>query len=297
MDIHVFLICAGFCVLYHNFLSALQTHAEGNNTVFNFQDVAHWNMNLSLPQPRAWDQRKTVPVWRGTGWGPRPPRLSRIESELEQNIVERNMSVADAGSIFFASFLDMRQNGKGEDRHQRLRLVYYSKEHADLLDARLDSGRGIPEKYWSQNKSFGLYRILPFDPIPESVYYTNYTTHVIMGGIGAAFRTRRILGQQIAVMLQDFPYEEWYIHLMVPFVDYIPLRQNLTDLEDRLPLRQNLTDLEDRLIWIRNNPEKVREIALNGKKFYDKYLTFEAMSDFYYELIFRLMLCCGSSET
>ena len=101
---------------------------------------------------------------------------------------------------------------------------------------------------------------------------------------GAAFRTRRILGQQIAVMLQDFPYEEWYIHLMVPFVDYIPLRQNLTDLEDRL-------------IWIRNNPEKVREISLNGKKFYDKYLTFEAMSDFYYELIFRLMLCCGSSKT
>ena len=255
----------------------------GNNTVFNFQDVAHWRANFSLPQPRPWGQRKTIPVWRGTGWGPGPELLLRIESEFEHNVLEKNMSIADAGSIFFAACLDTSKNGKGEERHQRLKLVHYSKEHKEFLDAQLMSGRGIPDEYWKHNKSFGLYRLLPFDPIPESVYYTNYTTHLIMGGIGAAFRTRRMLGQQIAVMIQDYPYEEWYFHLMVPFVDYIPLRQDLTNLEERL-------------IWIRDNPEKVREIALNGKKFYDKYLTFEAMGDFYYELIFRLMLCCAASE-
>ena len=54
---------------------------------------------------------------------------------------------------------------------------------------------------------------------------------------------RRLLEQEIAVVLQDFPYEEWYtsIHPTVPFVDYVPLRQDLMDLEERFT-------------WIKDNP-------------------------------------------
>jgi hypothetical protein len=101
-----------------------------------------------------------------------------------------------------------------------------------------------------------------------------------MGGIGAAFRTGRILGQGIAVVLQEYPYEEWFTHLIKPYVHYIPLRQNLSNLNETLH-------------WIKFNPKKVQEIANNGKKFFDEYLAPDRIELFYYELIFRLLLCCG----
>ena len=104
-----------------------------------------------------------------------------------------------------------------------------------------------------------------------------------MGGIGAAFRTSRIIGQEIALVLQAFPYEEWFVRYMEPYLHYIPLDQDLSNLNETLH-------------WIKNNPDKVREIAKNGKAFFDDYLSYDRMEQFYYELIFRLMLCCGKND-
>ena len=104
-----------------------------------------------------------------------------------------------------------------------------------------------------------------------------------MGGYGAAFRTARILGQGIAVILQEYPYEEWFTHLMVPNVHYIPLKRNLSNLNETLH-------------WVRDNPAKVKQIAQNGKLFYDEYLVYDRLEQFYYELIFRLLLCCGGGD-
>ena len=64
---------------------------------------------------------------------------------------------------------------------------------------------------------------------------------------------------------------------MEPYVHYIPLTQNLSNLHKTLH-------------WIQDNPKKVHEIAMNGKLFYDEYLAPDRKNDFYYELIFRLLL-------
>ena len=100
-----------------------------------------------------------------------------------------------------------------------------------------------------------------------------------MGGAGAAFRTPILFQQGIAVILQGYPWEEWYIQYMEPFVHYIPLDEKLE--------KKNLTIT---LKWVKNNPKKVHEIAMNGQAFAKKYLSYDAMSEFYYELIFRLSL-------
>lgn len=68
---------------------------------------------------------------------------------------------------------------------------------------------------------------------------------------------------------------------MIPYVHYIPLKHNLSNLNDTLH-------------WVKDNPKKVHVIAKNGKEFHDKYLANDRVVEFYYELIFRLLLCCGS---
>ena len=67
---------------------------------------------------------------------------------------------------------------------------------------------------------------------------------------------------------------------MIPYVHYIPLIHNLSNFNDTL-------------YWVKDNPKKVHVIAKNGKEFHDKYLANDRVVEFYYELIFRLLLCCG----
>lgn len=255
--------------------------------VFNFQDVkSNWSFPHSLP----WNERYSIPVFRGSNWnliyatGHEGSRIIELEEELLNNVSNRTMSKQKAKDLFFEQVLKIEDNKK--DR--RLHLVYFSMLHPNLVNARLTSQRGLSQNsilasLWAQNASNGFDRVLPFDKIPQEEYYTEYQTHIVMGGVGAAFRTARIMKQGIAVILQDFPFEEWFTHLLVPYVHYIPLDQNLSNLNETL-------------YWVRDNPSKVFDIANNGKLFYDMYLSKDQMADFYYELIFRLMLCCGGGN-
>lgn len=62
---------------------------------------------------------------------------------------------------------------------------------------------------------------------------------------------------------------------MMPFVEYIPLNYNVSNLEETL-------------IWIKENPTKVKEIVATGRLFHERYLSFEKMEEFLYELVYRL---------
>lgn len=79
------------------------------------------------------------------------------------------------------------------------------------------------------------------------------------------------------MVLQSFPYEEWYVRFMRPFVEYVPLAGDLSNLTETLE-------------WVRDNDGRVREIARAGREFYRRYLSYAAMEEFFYELAFRLAL-------
>ena len=64
---------------------------------------------------------------------------------------------------------------------------------------------------------------------------------------------------------------------MIPWKHYIPLDQDLVNISETMQ-------------WIRRNPQKVYEIGLNGKEFYDKYLCFECNYEHIYELLYRMAL-------
>ena len=62
-------------------------------------------------------------------------------------------------------------------------------------------------------------------------------------------------------------YEWWYIY-MEPWVHYIPLEEDLSDLKDKIN-------------WARDNDEKVKEIVANGNALVAKWINPELMYCYY----------------
>jgi len=214
-----------------------------------------------LPKPSLpFDERGPIPIWRGTPWG-------EIDQIRHANDIQ---GVEEAAAAFY----DVVPGAK----HARIPLVRFSLGHPDLLDARFSKLHATVNTSWDEfayNESLSAERMLPTDPIERVRYYNGYRAAIVMGGHGAAFRLADHLAQGTAVILQDFMYEEWFTGYMTPRVEYIPLRRDLSNLNETL-------------LWVRDNPTSVREIAERGRLFYEKYLSYDMMEEFMYELLFRL---------
>lgn len=59
----------------------------------------------------------------------------------------------------------------------------------------------------------------------------------------------------------------WYFPLLQPYVDHVPVKADLSDLEEKIR-------------WCRQNDDKCREIAENAKIFYEKYVSRNALLDY-----------------
>lgn len=59
----------------------------------------------------------------------------------------------------------------------------------------------------------------------------------------------------------------WYFPLLQPYVDHVPVKSDLSDLEEKIR-------------WCRENDDKCREIAANCTKFYEKYVARSALLDY-----------------
>ena len=246
-----------------SFNSFASSSPGGYASVHNFQQILYWRNNETWPTPLPWNERSSKPVWRGIAWDIGRPSLSKSALERIEN-----------GS---SSILEEYINS--EFPQKRIALVAYSKnDHPELLDARHTGHIGFASEsqyLWEENMTGGFQQLLPFHQIPPDEYYTRYQVHLLMGGFGAAFRFPILLRQGIAVIVQGYPFEEWFLQYMEPFFHYVPLAQDLSNLTETLE-------------WVQSNPDRIRQIALNGQEFFSNYLTYQHMESFYYELIFRL---------
>lgn len=231
-------------------------------TITNFEEVERMAKNKTyaiLP----WEDRIIVPIWRGSSWAVKRERWLDLSGNASLSILEQAI----------------KQDTTWRVPTMRMSAVLFSKNHSDLLDAKFHSKRkgldGVG--LWENNATNGLYKLLPFDRVQKDVYYSNYQVALVLGGVGAAFRTGVHLSTGTAVLLADFVYEEWFTRFMEPNVHYIRVAKDLSNLREKLE-------------WVRDNPEAVKEIGRNGKQFYDKYLSFEASEEFYYELFYKLAL-------
>jgi len=59
----------------------------------------------------------------------------------------------------------------------------------------------------------------------------------------------------------------WYFPLLKPYHDHVPVKEDLSDLEEKIH-------------WCREHDDECRQIAENAKKFYEKYVARKALLDY-----------------
>jgi hypothetical protein len=190
-----------------------------------------------------WENRSKVPIFRGTGYG----------AKGDCNTYESVLSNPDS---------------------VRLKAVDFSVDHPSLLDARL-SPRTFKAPCWKLNSTNGLDKLMLVDDIGKEQYYTHYQVALVLGGIGAAFRLDSHLSTGTAVVLQTFQFEEWFTHLLSPWVHYIPLAEDLSNLNETVH-------------WVRDHPLEVRAIGARGQDFYNQFLSFSRNEEHVYEFLLQL---------
>lgn len=191
-----------------------------------------------------YSQRSKIPIWRGTLW----------------HGVRRPFSTLD-------EFAALSNNARNV-------VVAYSATHKHEVDAAVGALKYRQPTWpmWINNASNGLNALLPVSPISKSAYFNNYQVHLVLAGIGAAFRLTRVLHSGSAAILEDFVYKLWYVRFLVPYVHYIPLAAHAANLSEVLR-------------WVNDNPGKVASIAKRGKLFAAAHLhTFPAARQFFHKL-------------
>ena len=107
-----------------------------------------------------WNQRRPIPIWRGTLWQKGDLNMTNNASTITTMVDELS-----------------RQSS-------RVKAVLVSKQHLNLVDARISSHRGFlseQKSLWEHNATNGLHRLLPLDFIPPDQYYTQHQVALVLG--------------------------------------------------------------------------------------------------------------------
>lgn len=166
------------------------------------------------------------------------------------------------------------------ETNMRLKLAYLGalEENEKYIDVGITDWTLRPrkikgEKYLKsidiENMPFNLVQKLSQKEQQEYKYIINIDGHV------AAYRLSMELSAGFCVLLSPSIYKLWYIHLLEPYVHYVPIKADLSDLIEKLK-------------WCRNNDEKCRQIANNAREFSLKYLSKDGILDYLQKLLINL---------
>lgn len=116
---------------------------------------------------------------------------------------------------------------------------------------------------------FGLVECLTPQQQSEYKYIVNVDGHV------AAYRLSLELESGACILLAASKYKLWYRDMLVPFVHYVPVKADLSDLIDRIR-------------WCKANDNKCKKIASNALTFAKTYLTKNGILDYLQKLLYDL---------
>lgn len=114
-------------------------------------------------------------------------------------------------------------------------------------------------------------------PLDQSRY--KYIVHP--DGHVSAFRLSYELSMGSVLLIVDSKYKLWFRHLLKPWVHYVPIKEDLSDIFEIIK-------------WCRNNDNKCKEIANNAKIFYRKYLQKDGILDYLQNLIVKISNITGT---
>lgn len=204
------------------------------------------HINFSCEFNNDWNTKKSIAVFRGssTGFG------IDIESNMRLKIsylssIETNRNYIDAGIT------------KWNTRPRK----FMNSEYLQTIDV-----NDLP---------FGL--VEPLTPYEQSNY--KYIIHI--DGHVSAFRLSYELNMLSVILLVESEWKIWYSHLLKPYIHYVPIKKDLSDIIDKIK-------------WCKENDDKCYEIAKNAQKFYYKYLQKDGIFDYLQKMIFDLKKHTGN---
>jgi hypothetical protein len=155
----------------------------------------------------------------------------------------------------------------------RFRTCLFSLAHPDLVDARLCVALWplIADAYATQ-------LALPYERVPEKGHFRYKYLLDIDGHFSAYARSRWILLSNSVPLKIDSPYEQWYHRTLQPFVHFVPVKADLSDLAAQI-------------LALRADDRRARQIAEAGR-----FLGAEIFSPGYVNKYFHTLLWAYSKR-
>ena len=156
----------------------------------------------------------------------------------------------------------------------RLHAALLGYQYPDILDIGLTDWNARPKKpkfhhvdvINPSNFPFKLKNKISDEDKFKYKYILNLDGHV------SAFRLGSELNSGSVIFLPNSEYSLWFSHLLQPFVHYIPLNPDLSDLILRYQ-------------WCEENIKECENISKNAKKIFNKYLSKDGILDYMSSLI------------
>lgn len=125
-------------------------------------------------------------------------------------------------------------------------------------------------------------RSMPFDLVPKLTpeEQSRYKYIINIDGHVSAFRLSLELSMGSVILLVDSQWSMWFRPLLIPYIHYVPVKEDLSDLISQIK-------------WCRNNDRRCEEIAANAKMFFDTVLQKDGCLDYMQKLIKDLKNATG----
>lgn len=214
-----------------------------------------YSRDFRYPFELTWENKKHIAVFRGASTG------SGVTHEVEVNPNTFN---------------------------PRLFAAKLSRQRPDILDAGITEWNTRPRKIRQEPflrtievEHLQIPLVERLSPVEQSQfkYILNIDGHV------SAFRLSLELGMGSVVLLQEHTvgqtnYRMWFARSLQPFVHYVPVRRDLSDLIEKIE-------------WCIAHDEECKQIAQNALTFYETYLTKSGVLDYWQYLLTRLKTTTG----
>ena len=156
------------------------------------------------------------------------------------------------------------------ENNMRLKAAHISIQYPHILDAAITNWNARLKKY--KDKPIEIIDTSKFNFKLEekkitNVEKSNYKYILYIDGFVSAFRLSSELSMNSVVLIVKSDYKMWFTDLLVEYKHYVPVKPDLTDLIKQIE-------------WCISNDKKCKKIAENAVKFYNKYLTKDAILDY-----------------
>ena len=168
--------------------------------------------------------------------------------------------------------------GINEHTNMRLKISLMSKQRPDLINAGITKWNLRPRITNTENKlildtiDINKYQLVEYMTPEEQ---SKYKYIVNINGHSSAFRLSSELAMKSVILLVESKYKLWFTDYLKPYVHYVPIKGDLSDLEEKI-------------MWCRDNDVKCKEISINARDFYDEYLCEDGVYDYLQKLFVEM---------